>query len=63
MSETVIVAASDQLPRRRVRVLDSEMSYVAVGTGDPIVFLHGNPTWSYLALARFIGDSRMPKAG
>ncbi|KRP83185.1 haloalkane dehalogenase [Pseudomonas lactis] len=24
------------------------MSYVDVGAGDPIVFLHGNPTWSYL---------------
>jgi haloalkane dehalogenase len=33
---------------RRVKVLDSEMAYVAVGQGDPIVFLHGNPTSSYL---------------
>jgi haloalkane dehalogenase len=24
------------------------MSYVDVGQGRPIVFLHGNPTWSYL---------------
>jgi len=29
-------------------VLDTEMSYVDVGEGDPIVFLHGNPTSSYL---------------
>ena len=29
-------------------VLDSEMAYVDVGTGDPVVFLHGNPTSSYL---------------
>jgi len=35
-------------PRRRVRVLDSEMSYLDIGDGDPIVFLHGNPTSSYL---------------
>jgi haloalkane dehalogenase len=28
--------------------LDSEMAYVDVGQGDPIVFLHGNPTSSYL---------------
>ena len=28
--------------RRRVRVLDTDMSYVDVGDGDPIVFLHGN---------------------
>jgi len=32
----------------RTRVLDSDISYVEVGQGDPIVFLHGNPTWSYL---------------
>jgi haloalkane dehalogenase len=38
----------DAQARNRVRVLDTEMSYVEVGTGDPIVFLHGNPTSSYL---------------
>jgi haloalkane dehalogenase len=37
----------DHLPRRRVRVLDTEISYVDVGEGEPVVFLHGNPTWSY----------------
>jgi len=47
MSETII-AAEDHLPRRRVPVLDTEMSYVTIGQGDPIVFLHGNPTSSYL---------------
>lgn len=31
-----------------MRSLDVEMSYVDVGRGDPIVFLHGNPTSSYL---------------
>jgi len=39
---------ADPHPRRRVRVLDSEISYVDTGHGDPIVFLHGNPTSSYL---------------
>lgn len=29
-------------------VLGSTMAYVDVGDGDPIVFLHGNPTSSYL---------------
>ena len=29
-------------------VLGSRMAYVDVGDGDPIVFLHGNPTSSYL---------------
>ncbi|MEW6144242.1 MAG: haloalkane dehalogenase [Thermodesulfobacteriota bacterium] len=38
----------DVLTRKRVRVLDTEISYVDVGEGDPIVFLHGNPTSSYL---------------
>ncbi len=47
MSESPI-AAADPHPRRRVRVLDSEMAYVDTGAGDPVVFLHGNPTSSYL---------------
>ncbi|BAV42728.1 haloalkane dehalogenase [Mycobacterium ulcerans] len=33
---------------KRVDVLDSAMSYIDVGQGDPIVFLRGNPTSSYL---------------
>ena len=37
----------DHLLRRRVKVLDTEISYVDVGQGEPVVFLHGNPTWSY----------------
>ena len=47
MSELEI-SAVDPYERQKVAVLDSEMAYVAVGTGDPIVFLHGNPTSSYL---------------
>lgn len=35
-------------PMMRARVGDAEMAYVDVGQGDPIVFLHGNPTSSYL---------------
>jgi len=34
--------------KQRRRVLGSEMAYVEVGEGDPIVLLHGNPTSSYL---------------
>ena len=34
--------------KSRVAVLDTEMAYVDRGTGDPVVFLHGNPTSSYL---------------
>jgi haloalkane dehalogenase len=42
------IGAADPHPRRRIAVLDTEMSYVDVGAGEPIVFLHGNPTSSYL---------------
>jgi len=47
MTDTAISAA-DPHPRRRLRILDTEISYVDTGAGDPIVFLHGNPTYSYL---------------
>src|SRR5476649_31809 len=42
------MTASDPHPRKRIAVLDTEMSYVDVGEGEPIVFLHGNATSSYL---------------
>jgi haloalkane dehalogenase len=38
----------DPYQRRRIEVLATELAYVDVGHGDPIVFLHGNPTSSYL---------------
>lgn len=41
-------ASVDRHPRRRAKVLDTEMSYVDTGSGEPIVFLHGNPTSAYL---------------
>ncbi len=47
VSSTAEPDGPDHLPRRRVKVLDTEMSYVDVGSGEPVVFLHGNPTWSY----------------
>ena len=43
-----MISSADPHERRRVAVLDSEMAYVDVGRGDPVVFLHGNPTSSYL---------------
>ncbi len=46
MSETI--SANDPYERKRVSVLDSDMAYVDTGSGDPVVFLHGNPTSSYL---------------
>jgi haloalkane dehalogenase len=35
-------------PKKKVDVLGKTMTYVDIGAGDPIVFLHGNPTSSYL---------------
>jgi len=34
--------------RKRIALLGTSMAYVDAGEGDPIVFLHGNPTPSYL---------------
>lgn len=48
MGAQIGVLSSDTHPRCRVKVLDSEMSFVDVGSGSPIIFLHGNPTYSYL---------------
>ncbi|MDX2278431.1 MAG: haloalkane dehalogenase [Saprospiraceae bacterium] len=45
---TQTISAHDPYPRKRVAVLDSAMAYVDTSSGDPIVFLHGNPTSSYL---------------
>ncbi|NOT54252.1 MAG: haloalkane dehalogenase [Deltaproteobacteria bacterium] len=45
---TESISSHDPYPRHRVQVLDSDMAYMDVGSGDPIVFLHGNPTSSYL---------------
>jgi haloalkane dehalogenase len=45
---TSVTSALDPHPRSRVKVLETEMSYVDVGQGRPVVFLHGNPTWSFV---------------
>src|SRR5579875_438237 len=42
------ISAVDPYPRKRVAVSGTEFAYIDVGQGDPIVFLHGNPTFSYL---------------
>lgn len=39
---------ADLHPRTRVEVLGTHMSHVDTGDGEPVVFLHGNPTSSYL---------------
>ncbi len=42
------ISARPLAERLTIPALDSHMAYVEVGTGEPIVFLHGNPTSSYL---------------
>jgi haloalkane dehalogenase len=42
------ISATDPYPRHRVQALDVEFATVDTGAGDPVVFLHGNPTSSYL---------------
>jgi len=43
-----MLRTDEQFPKKHARVLGRKMAYVEVGQGDPIVFLHGNPTSSYL---------------
>jgi haloalkane dehalogenase len=43
-----MISATFPYQKKRQLVLGQEMAYVEVGSGDPIVFLHGNPTSSYL---------------
>ena len=43
-----LISPNDPYQRRSIAVSGTEMSYVDVGFGDPFVFLHGNPTSSYL---------------
>src|SRR5260370_12502298 len=42
------ISPTDSNPRKHLDAAGVEMAYVDVGVGDPIVFLHGNPTSSYL---------------
>jgi haloalkane dehalogenase len=43
-----VIDSTDPYPRKSARVLGKTMAYVETGEGDPVVFLHGNPTSSYL---------------
>ena len=42
------ISVQDSHPRKRITAGGVDISYVDTGSGDPIVFLHGNPTSSYL---------------
>lgn len=48
MASDTTIEATSRYPKRTIDVLGRSMAYVDEGTGDPIVFLHGNPTSSYL---------------
>ncbi len=43
-----MISAEQPHTKQYVEVHGRQMAYIEVGTGDPIVFLHGNPTSSYL---------------
>ncbi|NQV20810.1 MAG: haloalkane dehalogenase [Rhodospirillales bacterium] len=43
-----MISSEERYPKKQVQVNGHSMAYVEVGEGDPIVFLHGNPTSSYL---------------
>jgi haloalkane dehalogenase len=45
---THAISAEFPFQSKYVSVLGSKMHYIDEGTGDPILFLHGNPTSSYL---------------
>ena len=46
---TTTIPAEDRYERKRIQLLDTEMAYVDTGgEGDPVIFVHGNPTRSYL---------------
>jgi haloalkane dehalogenase len=42
------ISAADAHERHRIALLETEISYLDTGAGEPVVFLHGNPTSSYL---------------
>jgi len=43
-----LISSEEASYRKYLPVLGTTMAYVDAGAGDPIVFLHGNPTPSYL---------------
>ena len=43
-----MISAAMPYEKQFAWVLKRRMAYIEAGTGDPVVFLHGNPTSSYL---------------
>jgi haloalkane dehalogenase len=46
--ELSVIDPAERYPKQFAEVLGRRMAYVEAGGGDPVVFLHGNPTSSYL---------------
>ncbi len=44
----IVIEASFPYEKKSVSVFGHYMAYIDVSVGDPIVFLHGNPTSSYV---------------
>ena len=62
---TSAISADFPYESRYVEVLGSRMHYVDEGEGEPILFLHGNPTSSYLwrNIIPFVTDDYRAIAG
>ncbi len=43
-----MISAEERYAKKKIQVHGLDMAYVETGSGDPIVFQHGNPTSSYL---------------
>ncbi len=48
MAAPQTISADFAFASKYVEVHGSNIHYVEEGTGDPVLFVHGNPTWSYL---------------
>ncbi len=44
----MMISADERYTKKQATILGRTMAYVDEGSGDPILFLHGNPTSSYL---------------
>ena len=43
-----MISADQRYQKKQASILGHTMCYIEEGSGDPVVFLHGNPTSSYL---------------
>src|ERR1700751_443576 len=41
------ISPADPHPRKKLELIGTWISYADTGAGDPVVFLHGNPTSSH----------------